>query len=292
MSSRFLLSVFAVAALLAGVAYSVAPMAWAQDAAKPAATAAVVAPTKPATPAAVAAVPAIATQEGFLMSESQKDAIRELVGEYIRKHPQDIIDAVESHAAKQAKEEGATDSTLGTPPDGLYNYALTPFIGAKDGDVTIVQFFDYNCGFCKRAAADVLRVSKEDSKVKILFKELPILSDSSELAARWALAANKQGKYIEMHEKLMAHSGAIDESVLETYAKDLSLDVEKLKKEAQSQDTTDSLNSNIELARTMSIRGTPFFVIGNQKVPGAVGYTRIKELVEQARTAAPATKAE
>ena len=280
-SPKFLLG----AALLASTAFF-APITSAQ------AQTTSTAPAKTVAAEVAAPIVAPAATDGFLMSESQKDAFRELIGEYIRKNPQEIIDAVEAHATKQAKEDGATESKLDKAPEGLYDYALTPFTGAKDGDVTIVQFFDYNCGFCKRAAPDVLRVSKEDPKVKVLFKELPILSDSSELAARWALAANKQGKYVAFHEKLMSHNGAIDESVLEKYAKEISLDVEKLKKEAQSTDTTDALNKNIELARAMSIRGTPFFVIGDQKVPGAIGYTRLKQLVEETRAAAPAAKTE
>lgn len=267
MLSRSVLSGLAITAILMS-----APLAMAEDVAKPVATG------------------ATTTQEGFLMSESQKDAIRELVGEYIRNHPQDIIDAVESHAAKQAKEDGATESKLTTAPKNLLDDPLTPFMGNKDGDVKIVEFFDYNCGFCKRATADLMRVVKEDAKVKVLFKELPILSDSSEVAARYALAANKQGKYTPMHNKLMEHSGAIDESVIKAYAKDLSLDFDQLKKDSQSQDTTDALNNNIELARTMNVRGTPFFVIGDQKVPGAVGYTRLKQLVDEARSAKPAVE--
>lgn len=216
-------------------------------------------------------------------SDAQRAEIISLVREYIVDNPQALIASVESHYNKQQEDAKQQEGKLEEVPTGLYDSPFTPAAGPKDAKFTVVYFFDYNCGFCKQVDTDLNRVISEEKNVRFLFKELPILNDASELAARWALAADKQGKYLEYHSALMQHQGQIDESVLEKIAKDKGLDVAQLKIDANSAEMINAFEKNIELARSIGVRGTPFFLFGKEKVPGAIGYTKMKEIIQRER---------
>ncbi len=220
---------------------------------------------------------------GFLMTETEKNAIREIVEDYIKNNPDVIIDVLNKKAQEDAERQAKVDRRLETIPDGLYDYPMTPKLGSDNPDVTIVEFFDYNCGFCKRVINDVNRVIEEDDKVRFIFKELPILSESSETAARFALAANMQDKYLEYHTELMSFRGRLNDQILEELAQKIGLDLEQLKIDAESDVVSAALEKNMDLARELGARGTPFFVIGKEKVPGAIGYSRMKSLIQKAR---------
>jgi protein-disulfide isomerase len=231
---------------------------------------------------------AAAAQDTF--SDTQKAAIDARIKEYIRNNPQELISSVEVHYNKQVDRKAVQEGSVATLPEGLLDYPLTPFVGPKDAKIAVVEFFDYNCGYCKQVTADLARVIEEEKgSVKFLFKELPILSDSSEVAARYALAANKQGKYLDYHMALMKHSGGITEAVLQRIAGEVGLDTAKLKADADTQDVRDALAKNLDLARELGVRGTPFFVIGKEKVPGAIGYTKMIETLRKQRGDIPAT---
>lgn len=230
---------------------------------------------------AFVATPA-AAQEVF--NATQKAAIDARIKDYIKNNPQELIASVEAYYNREADRKAVQQGSIAELPQGLLDYPLTPFVGPKDAKVAVVEFFDYNCGYCKQVAVDLARaIEDEKASVKFLFKELPILSETSELAARWALAANKQGKYMDYHMALMKHSGGITQSVLEDVARQNGLDLEKMKVDAESQDVRDALAKNLELARELGVRGTPFFVIGKEKTPGAIGYTKIIEMIRRAR---------
>lgn len=221
---------------------------------------------------------------GYLMTETEKEAIREIIKEYIESNPEVILKAVEGQANAEAQKQRDEKEKVATIPEGLYKDA--PFAGDADGDITVVEFFDYNCGYCKRVINDIARLADDPDSIKIVFRELPILSETSEEAARFALAADKQGKYMEFHTKLMKHKGRINVAAVEGYAAELGLDVEKLKEDAKSQDVLDAIATNMEYARQLQVRGTPFFLIGTRKVPGAVGYTRLKSIIAEERAKA------
>jgi hypothetical protein len=157
--------------------------------------------------------------------------------------------------------------------------ANTPTIGPKNAKLTVIEFFDYNCGYCKQVSGDVQHLLKDDKTIRFAFKELPILADTSELAARYALAANKQGKYLEFHNTVMDHQGPLNEEYLLATGKSLGLNTEQMKKDANTQDVKDILNKNLDLARQLGVRGTPFFIIGKEKVPGAIGYSNMKDII-------------
>ncbi len=223
-------------------------------------------------------------EEKSAFSAAQRAEIDARIKQFILDNPQSLITSVEAYYNAQTDTKREQSGNIDQFPAGLLDYPLTPFVGPKDAKVTVVEFFDYNCGYCKQATRDLMRlIDEEKGSVKFLFKELPILSDSSELAARYALAANRQGKYLEYHVALMESSGGYTEASLESLAKKVGLDVDKLKKDADAQDVRDALAKNMQLARELGVRGTPFFIIGKQKIPGAIGYTQMLGLVRAER---------
>jgi protein-disulfide isomerase len=232
---------------------------------------------------AQAADPAATTEEAVgTFSASEKSEIENIVKAYILANPGVLIESLQTDAANEQKPQ---TGRLDNIPAGLYDYPLTPFVGPKDAKLVVVQFFDYNCGFCKRVVPDFMRLMGEETDVKFMFKELPILSAESEIAARYALAANKQGKYIEFHTAVMEHPGQVSQRVLDEAAAEVGLDVAKLKRDAEGQDIQDALQKNMDLARSLGVQGTPFFVIGRERIPGAIGYTRLKDLISSERAA-------
>jgi protein-disulfide isomerase len=132
-----------------------------------------------------------------------------------------------------------------------------------------VEFFDYNCTYCRRALPDVVKLVNEDGKVRLVLKELPIFGVDSEAAAKLALASNKQGKYFEMHQKLFSEPGKADKNKALRVAKELGLDVDKLQKDAEGTDIEKALDEAKDLAQKLNLQGTPLYVIGDQVIAGA-----------------------
>lgn len=235
------------------------------------------------------AVSPVSAADAF--TDAQRAALDGIIKQYLLDNPRVLIDSVETYYNAQNQNKKAQEGPLSDYPAGLLDNPNDPAVGPKDAPIAVVEFFDYNCGYCKQVAADMERLMDEEKNIRVVFKELPILSDTSELAARYALAANKQGKYRAYHLALLQHQGPINEDFLVATAKSQDLDIEKLKKDANSQDVRDVLNKNVELARELGVRGTPFFVIGKEKIPGAIGYGRIKEILNNQRGASPSAAA-
>jgi protein-disulfide isomerase len=253
-------------------------------AAEPVAPAAVTAetPATAPTPAAPIAAPVAPEAPAAAFTEAQKAELQNVIKEYILKNPDVLVQSLQIASADSQK---AQNGRLEKVPGGLYDYPLTPYLGPKDAKLVVVEFFDYNCGFCKRVVADLMKIVGETPDVKFMFKELPILSAESEVAARYALAANKQGKYMEFHTAIMEHQGPVTQELLDQKAAEVGLDMAKLKADANGADVKAALQKNVDLARELGVQGTPFFVIGKERVPGAIGYTRLKDLIEQERAA-------
>lgn len=226
-------------------------------------------------------------------SKEQLAELDTIIKNYISSHPEVLISSVETHYNKQAETKQVQEGRVEQMPADMVD-ANTPVYGPKDAKVTVVEFFDYNCGYCKQVAGDVTRLIEEDKTVRVIFRELPIFDSSSDfsgpsgMASRYALAAHKQGKYLEFHNALMAHQGPMGEDFLIGLGKSLKLDTDKLKKDANLQDIRDSISKSFDMARTLGVRGTPFFLFGKEKVPGAIGYTSMKEMIAKERGDAPA----
>lgn len=216
-------------------------------------------------------------------SDNFKSDVKEIIKEYLKENPKVVVDALnEYQAQEQRRQNEQAQKALEENMDFIENYEGSPFIGPKDADVVLVEFFDYNCGFCKRSLPDIMKLSEEYKDLKIVFKELPILSEMSEVAARYALAAKEQDKYFEMHQALMGANGRLDENRILDIATGLDLDIAKLKKDKDSEKVTKVINDTREKSNAIGVRGTPAFVVDGELVRGAVGYEPLKNRLDQA----------
>ncbi len=212
-----------------------------------------------------------------------KSDVEKIVRDYIKSNPQEILNAVDEYQRALVSEQRKT--VLAQNKFSLFKDEA-PEAGNPKGDVAVIEFFDYNCGYCKRVLPDIQKLLDEDKNVRFIFKDFPILGPSSELASKWALAAAKQGKYLDYHKALMTAQGALNEEVLSSLAKDLGLDVDRLKKDAQGSDISEAISKNRALAASLGLSGTPAFIIGDEVAPGAITIERFRSLVETARAAA------
>ena len=206
------------------------------------------------------------------------------VTEYLMSNPQVLLDSVDQYAKAQAEQaEARANDLIQENADVLFRNDGLPEAGNPDGDVTVVEFLDYNCGYCKKAMKDVMSLIGEDQNLRLVMVDIPILGQPSTDAAKWALAAGKQGRYLDYHVALMEHSGRLDVAQLAVIANRLGLDVDRLRKDAESEGISQQLAANVELARRLSIRGTPAFIVDETLVRGYVGLDALREGVAAAR---------
>ncbi len=222
-----------------------------------------------------AAVPAAAT------TTIEKSAIEAIIKDYIMNNPTVIMDSVDQFQKRTMREKSA--GAIKTNEQYLSKDDGAPFLGNPDGDVKVIEFFDYNCGYCKKVLPELIQLTEKDKNVKIIFKDIPILGPTSETAAKWAVAAHMQKKYFPFHKNMMDHKGPINDEVLEKAAKDAGVDVEKLKKDIEGTEVLMQIEKNSALAGQLGITGTPAFVIGEDIVPGALPIEEMERLVQEAR---------
>lgn len=217
-------------------------------------------------------------------SEEQTKDIGPIARDYLLKNPEVIRDMIE---ALQAKEESAKANlqtqALKDKKDAVFNDPASPFAGNPVGDVTIVEFFDYKCPYCKQVSPALEGLLKADKGLKLVFKEFPILGEPSVLASRAALAAAKQQKYLEFHQAMMAYRGDLDLNSIATVAASVGLDAEKLVMDMKSDEIEKQLAATHDLAAALSIRSTPTFIIGDKVVPGALSIERLQDLITDYR---------
>lgn len=204
---------------------------------------------------------------------------------YLMENPGIIIEAVDKYRQNQEAEEAKMfDKKLGEHKTFLQaDSNHSPSHGNPDADIVIVEFFDYNCGYCKKALKDVQAIIKQDKNVRFVFKDMPILSPSSHQAALWALAAERQGKYWEYHVALMDHGGSKDEATLERLAKNVGLDIKQLRKDLKDPALQEAIDKNILVSQELGIRGTPAFIINDKLSRGYIGLDTMKSIIEQIR---------
>lgn len=173
-------------------------------------------------------------------------------------------------------------SRLGTFKTPLTTPFYDGYAGNPNGDITLVEMSDYNCGFCRRSLADVEKLITEDNNIRVIYKETPVLAESSLTAAQWSLAAAKQGKSREFHNALF-NIGLTDENSINNAAKRAGLNIEEAKQELQSGEIENEIRQNLAIMREIGLTGTPSFIIGDEVLEGAVGYDALKEAIERAR---------
>lgn len=221
---------------------------------------------------------------GSLFSESQKNEIRSTVREYLIENPSVIVEALEALQARQQQGgQAATRNALTANTDRLENAPGDPVIGNPDAGITLVEFFDYQCPYCKQMAGDLIELAEADADLRIVFKEFPVFGAESSLAARAALAADRQGKYAEFHLGIMTLRGAPSEAAIMRLADSLGLDEARLRADMQSDAVEAIIQENYKLAQDIGVRGTPAFIIGNQLIPGAMSADDLRALITRVR---------
>jgi protein-disulfide isomerase len=200
----------------------------------------------------------------------QDQQIVDVVRNYLTKNPEILVEMTNELDKRQAAEQAVQQQkAISQNADAIFRSPVSHVVGNPNGDVNLVEFFDYNCAYCRRALPDVVKLVNEDGKVRLVLKELPIFGDDSEAAAKLALASNKQGKYFEMHQKLFSEPGKADKDKALRIAKELGLDVDQLQKDAEDPDIKKALDEAKDLAQKLNLQGTPLYLIGDRVVAGA-----------------------
>jgi protein-disulfide isomerase len=225
-----------------------------------------------------------AIQSAIAAGEMSQNDFDQRVRDYILAHPEVLVEALQSLDARQrAGEAAAAKAALAERADDLFHDKESPVGGNAQGDVTLVEFFDYNCPYCRQVAPIMEQAVADDPQLRIVYKEFPILGPDSMFAARAALAADRQGKYGEFHKALYAVKTRVTEAVVLKVAAEIGLDAARLKSDMQQPEIEGSIGRNAELAQTLKITGTPGFVVGDQIFPGATDLETMKKLIERAR---------
>lgn len=236
--------------------------------------------------AAAVASPAAAqdADAASLLDDAGRAAVEQIVRDYLVANPEVVIDALNAYQARQEEQiREQQQLRIGMLQAQIFDAATSPVGGNLDGDVTLVEFFDYNCGHCRRVAPSIEAMLAADDSLRVVYKELPILSEGSVLAARAALASQWQDLYEPFHLALMGHDEGLDEDAVFGIAEGVGLDLDQLRTDMDRDEVVGEIAANMELARQLQINGTPAFIVGDQVIPGAVPQSALEALVSDAR---------
>src|SRR5512135_441652 len=226
------------------------------------------------------------------LSTTQRGEVERIVREYLIAHPEVIQDAMSELEKRQSAADAAKHkAAIQQYSQSLYTSPRQVVLGNPDGNVTFVEFFDYNCAYCKRAMSDMLTLLKDDPKLKVVLKEFPVLGPGSVEAARVAVAVRMQDKtgkkYLEFHTKLLGGRGPADEAHALAVAKDIGMNMAQIQKDAKSPEVKATLDEDFKLAEALGLNGTPSYVIGADVVVGAIGLPGLQEKINTARCGKP-----
>jgi protein-disulfide isomerase len=204
--------------------------------------------------------------------------------DFVMRNPQILVEAQQlAERSKQEAENAAVGRIIASRARDIFEDPDSPVGGNPQGGVSLVEFFDYNCPYCRRVTPTLTEIEKSDSDLRLVYKEWPILGAGSEFAARAALASRQQGLYVEFHQALMQASGKVDEAAVLEVARRIGLDVDRLKQDMQAPEIGRAIQRNQELAQALGIRGTPSFVIGDDMLRGAASADVIRGYISRAR---------
>lgn len=213
-------------------------------------------------------------------ASGNRAAMEQVVHDYVLDHPEIIPQAIQKLQDRQTGGLIAANKAAITQPVG------NAWTGNPDGDVTLVEYFDYDCTYCRASLPMLDQLVKDDPGLKIVYREFPVLTDESETAARWSMAAAKAGKFNAFHQAVFAR-GPVSDDTLVAAAKAVGLDPAKLRQAAADPGIEDAIDTNLALGRQLGMTGTPSWVIGNRVISGALPIDRMKQLIADARTADP-----
>lgn len=215
--------------------------------------------------------------------ETQKEVIENVVRNYLLENPSIIREALQALQVQEAKEkQELAAGNLKRLNKEIFADPNSPTAGNKDADVSIVAFYDYNCHYCKQSLPALNNLLAKDPSLKIIYKEFPILSPTSQLAAKAALAADRQGKFLEFHNALLS-AEMINDEVIKSISDRLGLNYDKLQKDMNDEKINEVLSNNYNLAAALNIQGTPAYIVGTQLIPGAIDLNSLTNIVKLER---------
>jgi protein-disulfide isomerase len=218
--------------------------------------------------------------------DADKTAIQGIVKDYLLKNPEIIREALIELERRTAEAEKNRQKKLVAENQALLTDPKYAHIaGNEKGDITVVEFFDYNCPYCRQSLKDIEKLMDADKNVRVILKEYPILGKASTTAAMAALASRKQGKYMEFHTALLSAKGRINDEQITKIAKSVGLDVEKLKADMKSADVIEAHKKNMEVGQKLGINGTPTFIFNDQVIPQVLPFEAMKQLIARIRKA-------
>ena len=217
-------------------------------------------------------------------SEQERAAFEALIEQYILEHPDVILESVRKFREREeARVTSEQQANLTSLKQRIQNDPGDPVAGNPDGDVTVVEFFDYRCSYCKASLEMVMALIREDPNVRVVFKEFPILSPESSRAAKAALAAERQGQYLNLHYAMMSSRGQFDDQQIFDIAAEIGLDIDQLAADLELPEISVQLERNKALARSLGIEGTPTFIVDEQIFRGAIDADTLRAAVAEAR---------
>ena len=211
------------------------------------------------------------------LAPAQKQEIEGLIEQFIKENPGLLRDVLTQLAQSEALAAQNAAMAL------VYDDAGDPFIGAEKPSLTIYEFSDYNCGYCKRVFPDLMAILEQDPSLRLVVKEFPILAESSALGARAAIAAQRQLKFPAFHAEMMVWRGRLDADAIDRIAKKVGLDTRQLQQDMQAPETELILKRTRDAAAALDLRGTPALIIGDRIIPGAISRDEILGLIKQAQ---------
>lgn len=236
---------------------------------------------------ALASLPAAA--QDAPLTPKQTEAVKKVVRDYLMEHPEVLGEALEALREKmRAQAESDAHKMLEARRDEIFKNPDDPQAGNPKGDLTVVEFMDYNCGFCKQTFDAMWEAVKSDGKVRVVLKEFPILGPDSVIASRVALVAKaqSQAKYDDIHRAFMKFRGRLDEKAIWRIAGEQGFNVEQLKKDIANPEIDAKLKKNLDIAHSLDIGGTPTFIIGDRIISSALDQQTLKQLMDAARRGA------
>ncbi len=217
-------------------------------------------------------------------SDDQKKEMEDIIHSYLTEHPEVLNEMLEKLKIKEEKDATAAQGqALATSAQNIFHNGADGVIGNPNGDVTIVEFMDYNCGWCRKSIANVQELVKKDKNLRVVLKEWPIFGEGSEAGARAAMAAAKQGKYWELHQALFANQGPVTAEVVMLTAKAKGFDMKKLKDDMASPEVEANLTATVKLATALKFTGTPGFLVNKNVFPGYMDLPHMQDMVASER---------
>jgi protein-disulfide isomerase len=235
------------------------------------------------------AVPTLDAARAELFSSEQRGEIETIVREYLLRNPQVLQEVVQEMERRQALADAEKHrEAIKQNTAAIFNSSRQVVLGNPQGDVSLVEFFDYNCAFCRRAVSDALDLLKNDRNLRLVLKEFPVLGEGSTQAAQVAIAVRMQDqtggrKYLEFHQKMFTSRGQIDRARALAVVREIGVDAARAERDMVSQETKVTLEESFRLAEALGINGTPTYVLENQVIVGAVGLEKLREAINNVR---------